>query len=450
MPRKAKRRPQARQQEQNSHVQEEAVPVPSDCIRPEKIAISKERLDDINGLMETKNKSDRHAAQCMNRLQLELADSRESLECCVCLERPIRSVISPCGHCVCGHEKCGSANLQECPVCRGRVNHMTKMFGPGCAISNALDICQKLTEQISVSNAEASSPQGPFMALAFQWRIRFDQVSGLRKDNDELNSTVGEKCLDIFNYKNQITDMECKRECLRNAFAANIASFKDLHHLTEQKSDKIEALESESRLLKRDLAQANKDLEILQEQSEKNSDLMETPSSEVRQLKEELTALNKEKEQWRLSNLEHTRWMLSKFDKFKEKHAWLKHTNRFLAKQLHKIKAPSDRGLPATWLAGTDERFDVVEQKPEPMQVVVDGMLMKLLAKSPDGGTVFCCANKTLLRLVDSDFMNLYEANMPGVITAASFHPEEDNLFLQIDNRTLIFDLKKKKYRETD
>ena len=93
---------------------------------------------------------------------------------------------------------------------------------------------------------------------------------------------------------------------------------------------------------------------------------------------------------------------------------------------------------------------DVVEQKPEPMQVVVDGMLMKLLAESPDGGTVMCCANKTLLKLVDSDFKNLYETNMPGVITAASFNPEKYELFLKIDNRTLIFDLKTKKYRETD
>ena len=225
---------------------------------------------------------------------------------------------------------------------------MTKMFGPVCAISDTLGMCQKLTEQISVSHSEESSLQGPFMALAFQWRIRFDQVSGLkrevsglRKDNDELNSTVVEKCLEIYEHKNQLTAMQDKAVSLRNAYAASLAAAKGL---TERKCAEIEELSSESRSLKEDLAKANEDLEILKEQSEQKSDEIKAPSSEVRQLKEELTALNKEKEQWRLSNLEHTRWMLSKFNKFKEKHAWLKHANRFLAKQLHKIKAPSDRG----------------------------------------------------------------------------------------------------------
>ena len=92
---------------------------------------------------------------------------------------------------------------------------------------------------------------------------------------------------------------------------------------------------------------------------------------------------------------------------------------------------------------------DVVEQVPEPTQLVVEGMLMKLLAQSPDG-TLMCCANETLLKFVDSRFMKLYETNTPGAIMAASFHPQKYELFLKIDNRTLIFDLATKEYREPD
>jgi hypothetical protein len=74
---------------------------------------------------------------------------------------------------------------------------------------------------------------------------------------------------------------------------------------------------------------------------------------------------------------------------------------------------------------------------------------MKLLAQSPDG-TLMCCANETHLKFVDSRFLKLYETNTPGAIMAASFHPQKYELFLKIDNRTLIFDLATKEYREPD
>lgn len=272
MPRKAKRRPPARQPEQSSQAQETNIQVPSDQVCPEAIAISEERLDDINGFIETKDRSDMHAAQCVKRLHEGLAECRESLECCVCLERPIRFVITPCGHCVCGHEKCGSANLQECPVCRGPITQMTKTFGPACAISDALDTCQKLTDQISVLHAEASSLQGPFMALALQWRTRFHQVSDLKREiagfqlevgnlsneNCELATTVLEKCGDIEEYKAQLTAMEEKKVSLRNMYAANLSAHKEE---LDRKNDRIEALLSWSRLLEEDLAEANGNLE---------------------------------------------------------------------------------------------------------------------------------------------------------------------------------------------
>ena len=348
MPRKAKRRPPARQPEQSSQAQETNIQVPSDQVCPEAIAISEERLDDINGFIETKDRSDMHAAQCVKRLHEGLAECRESLECCVCLERPIRFVITPCGHCVCGHEKCGSANLQECPVCRGPITQMTKTFGPACAISDALDTCQKLTDQISVLHAEASSLQGPFMALALQWRTRFHQVSDLKREiagfqlevgnlsneNCELATTVLEKCGDIEEYKAQLTAMEEKKVSLRNMYAANLSAHKEE---LDRKNDRIEALLSWSRLLEEDLAEANGNLERCRQE-------IEALSSELRQLKAEHAAANEEKEEWKLSNMHHTHWMLWKFNKFKEKHAWLKHANRFLAKQLQKSKARSDRG----------------------------------------------------------------------------------------------------------
>ncbi len=483
MPRKAKRGPPARQPEQSSQVQETNIQVPSDQVRPEAIAISEERLDDINGFIETKDGSDRHAAQCVNRLHEGLAECRESLECCVCLERPIRFVISPCGHCVCGHEKCGSANLQECPLCRGPITQMTKTFGPACAISDALNTCQKLTDQISVSHAEASSLQGPFMALALQWRIRFDQVSGLKREiadfqreaeklsNDvcELAATVLDKVGEIEDYKNQLTAMEEKKVSLRNMYAANLSAHKEeldrkndrieallswsrlleedlaeANETRERSRQEIEALSSESRLLKEDLAEANENLErfgheiealssesrllkedlaeanenlersgqeiealssesrllkenlaaanensertslsiamlsfqlgeievnlaaanknseqssqvhesrllnagcvAANENSERSSHTIKALLSELGQLKAKLTASTQEKEEWGLSTMHRTHWMLCKFDKFKKKHAWLKHANRFLAKQLQKSKARGDRG----------------------------------------------------------------------------------------------------------
>uniref|UniRef100_A0A7S4P0S7 Uncharacterized protein n=1 Tax=Guillardia theta TaxID=55529 RepID=A0A7S4P0S7_GUITH len=97
---------------------------------------------------------------------------------------------------------------------------------------------------------------------------------------------------------------------------------------------------------------------------------------------------------------------------------------------------------------GDDGLHDSVvsQQVPEPTQLVVEGILMKLLAQSPDG-TLMCCANDTQLKFVDSRFLKLYETTTPGPILAACFHPQKYELFLKIDNRTLIFDLATKEYR---
>ncbi|EKX33247.1 hypothetical protein GUITHDRAFT_156107, partial [Guillardia theta CCMP2712] len=79
---------------------------------------------------------------------------------------------------------------------------------------------------------------------------------------------------------------------------------------------------------------------------------------------------------------------------------------------------------------GDDGLHDsVVSQVPEPTQLVVEGILMKLLAQSPDG-TLMCCANDTQLKFVDSRFLKLYETTTPGPILAACFHPQKYELFL--------------------
>ncbi|KAJ1483330.1 hypothetical protein T484DRAFT_1800762 [Baffinella frigidus] len=92
------------------------------------------------------------------------------------------------------------------------------------------------------------------------------------------------------------------------------------------------------------------------------------------------------------------------------------------------------------------ESDDMHDMVPEATQLIVEGLLMKLLAQSPDG-TLMCCANDTHLKFVDSRFLKLYETNTPGPILAACFHPQKYELFLKIDSRTLIFDLATKEYR---
>ena len=156
----------------------------------------------------------------------------------------------------------------------------------------------------------------------------------------------------------------------------------------ERSGQKIEALSSESRLLKQNLAESNENSErtslriamlsfqlgeievniaaanknserssqvhesrllnagcvAANENSERSSHTIKALLSELGQLKAKLTASTQEKEEWSLSTMHRTHWMLCKFDKFKKKHAWLKHANRFLAKQLQKSKARGDRG----------------------------------------------------------------------------------------------------------
>jgi len=47
-------------------------------------------------------------------------------DCNICMENPINSAISPCGHSVCC-DTCAK-KLQTCPMCRGRIGHVLKIY----------------------------------------------------------------------------------------------------------------------------------------------------------------------------------------------------------------------------------------------------------------------------------------------------------------------------------
>uniref|UniRef100_A0A8C5JZ38 E3 ubiquitin-protein ligase MYLIP n=1 Tax=Jaculus jaculus TaxID=51337 RepID=A0A8C5JZ38_JACJA len=61
-------------------------------------------------------------------LQEKLRQLREAMLCVVCCEQEVNSTFCPCGHTVCC-ERCAS-QLQLCPVCRSRVEHVQHVYLP--------------------------------------------------------------------------------------------------------------------------------------------------------------------------------------------------------------------------------------------------------------------------------------------------------------------------------
>ena len=47
-------------------------------------------------------------------------------DCTICMEKPINSVIIPCGHLCCCY-KCGK-ELASCPICRANIEKIVKTF----------------------------------------------------------------------------------------------------------------------------------------------------------------------------------------------------------------------------------------------------------------------------------------------------------------------------------
>uniref|UniRef100_A0A2K5Q759 E3 ubiquitin-protein ligase MYLIP n=1 Tax=Cebus imitator TaxID=2715852 RepID=A0A2K5Q759_CEBIM len=68
------------------------------------------------------------SCQQTRALQEKLRKLREAMLCMVCCEEEINSTFCPCGHTVCC-ESC-AAQLQSCPVCRSRVEHVQHVYLP--------------------------------------------------------------------------------------------------------------------------------------------------------------------------------------------------------------------------------------------------------------------------------------------------------------------------------
>ncbi|KAM4816663.1 E3 ubiquitin-protein ligase MYLIP isoform X2 [Urocitellus parryii] len=68
------------------------------------------------------------SCQQTRALQEKLRKLKEAMLCMVCCEEDIDSTFCPCGHTVCC-ESC-AAQLQSCPVCRSRVEHVQHVYLP--------------------------------------------------------------------------------------------------------------------------------------------------------------------------------------------------------------------------------------------------------------------------------------------------------------------------------
>ncbi|XP_023567886.1 E3 ubiquitin-protein ligase MYLIP isoform X2 [Octodon degus] len=68
------------------------------------------------------------SCQQTRALQEKLRKLKEAMLCMVCCEEEINSTFCPCGHTVCC-ESC-AAQLQSCPVCRSRVEHVQHVYLP--------------------------------------------------------------------------------------------------------------------------------------------------------------------------------------------------------------------------------------------------------------------------------------------------------------------------------
>ncbi len=71
----------------------------------------------------------------MTRVQKRLADlvdTAQALEneslCGICTAHAANTVLSPCGHCYCCREECGSLKAIVCPTCRRPVEGRIRLF----------------------------------------------------------------------------------------------------------------------------------------------------------------------------------------------------------------------------------------------------------------------------------------------------------------------------------
>ena len=64
----------------------------------------------------------------VNKLQQQLARMQDAFCCRICMDKQINAVFIPCGHMVACNE-CAE-NVQQCPICRGEIEHLQLVFLP--------------------------------------------------------------------------------------------------------------------------------------------------------------------------------------------------------------------------------------------------------------------------------------------------------------------------------
>ena len=64
----------------------------------------------------------------MEELAGKVREAEEQLECSICMERRVTTVLHPCGHCYCCEGDCASAAASECFTCRQPVVGRTRLF----------------------------------------------------------------------------------------------------------------------------------------------------------------------------------------------------------------------------------------------------------------------------------------------------------------------------------
>ena len=107
-------------------------------------------------------------SQSVLQLTQTLAECKETLECCVCLERPVCFVAVPCGHHFCGHANCHSSQVAECPTCRTPLTGRTELFGA----------CSWLADMFESIDAAASHQEREAALLGAVDTIRSRLLSG--------------------------------------------------------------------------------------------------------------------------------------------------------------------------------------------------------------------------------------------------------------------------------
>ena len=81
----------------------------------------------------------------------------DEMECPLCMERAVTSVLNPCGHCFCCAEDCHSSVVTACPVCRQTVSSTTRVFGALVGSHLTGEEVQAAADSLAVAAAQAAA-----------------------------------------------------------------------------------------------------------------------------------------------------------------------------------------------------------------------------------------------------------------------------------------------------